>query len=97
MSINCNMDGLPSLDDLDPEAAYFSWTIQIKAEKGEEGIRQVFEFAEWDCDLEIKLLEVEAAVANEELPMVPVPFDLSALDEGPEAGGEADETVAAAV
>ena len=40
MSINCNMDDLPSLDDIDPEAAYFHWTIQIKAEKGEEGIRQ---------------------------------------------------------
>lgn len=98
MSINCNMDGLPSLEDLDPEAAYFHWTIQIKAEKGEEGIRQVFEFAEWDCDLEIKLREPEAAEASEELPMIPVPFDLSALDEGPEASEEtSDDNVQAAV
>ncbi|MBC2771723.1 chemotaxis protein CheA [Rhizobium sp. AQ_MP] len=98
MSINCNTDDLPSLEDLDPEAAYFHWTIQIKAEKGEEGIRQVFEFAEWDCDLEVKVQEQEAAATSEELPMIPVPFDLSALDEGPEQADEAsDETVAAAV
>lgn len=98
MSINCNMDDLPSLDDLDPEAAYFHWTIQIKAEKGEEGIRQVFEFAEWDCDLEVRLLEAEAAQTSEELPMIPVPFDLSALDEGPEASEEtSDDNVSAAV
>lgn len=98
MSINCNMDDLPSLEDLDPEAAYFHWTIQIKAEKGEEGIRQVFEFAEWDCDLEIKLREPEATQASEELPMIPVPFDLSALDEGPETSEEtSDDNVQAAV
>ena len=94
MSINCNMEELPSLDDLDPEGAYFDWTIQITAEKGEEGIRQVFEFAEWDCDLDIKLREPEAAAVTEELPMVPVPFDLSALDDGSDGPGQ---TVAAAV
>lgn len=83
MTINCNMDDLPSLDDIDPEGAYFHWTIKIQAEKGEEAIRQVFEFAEWDCDLDVKLVE-EQAPAGEEPPMVAVPFDLSMLDDGPE-------------
>lgn len=50
MSIHCDTDSLPALDDIDPEGAYFSWKVQITTEKGEEGIRQVFEFAEWDCD-----------------------------------------------
>ena len=79
MSINCDMSALPSLEKLDPEAAYFHWTISINTDKGEEGIRTVFEFAEWDCDIEIteNLSEVRAV---EELPMVPVPFDLSILD-----------------
>ncbi len=85
MSINCNMDDLPALEDIDPEGAYFHWTIQIKAEKGEDGIRQVFEFAEWDCDLEVKLREPDEPAATEELPMVPVPFDLSALDDSADA------------
>ncbi|MCM2401099.1 chemotaxis protein CheA [Rhizobium sp. S153] len=103
MSIFCNMEDLPSLDDMDPEAAYFTWKIQIKSEKGEEGIRQVFEFAEWDCDLEVKLHETDTgAAAGEEPPMVPVPFDLSILDDAAEAhedteGHHADATVSAAV
>ncbi|PZU84383.1 MAG: chemotaxis protein CheA [Shinella sp.] len=103
MSIHCNMEDLPSLDDMDPEAAYFSWKVQIKTEKGEEGIRQVFEFAEWDCDLEVKLHEPDtAAEAGEELPMVPVPFDLSILDDTDEAHEDTEEhhldaTVSAAV
>jgi two-component system chemotaxis sensor kinase CheA len=81
MSINCDMDALPDLDKMDPEDSYFSWKVSIKTSKSEEDIRSVFEFAEWDCDLEVKLAAADAR--DEELPMVPVPFDLSALDETP--------------
>lgn len=80
MSINCNTSALPSFDDMDPEGAYFSWTISIRTEKGEEGIRNVFEFAEWDCELEIEGSSEEVE-ASDELPMIPVPFDLSILDD----------------
>jgi two-component system chemotaxis sensor kinase CheA len=87
MSIHCNMDSLPPLDQMDPEAAYFSWKVSIKTDKGEDSVRSVFEFAEWDCDLEVTALEtgdVSDAVAAD-LPMQPVPFDLSALDDEPDA------------
>ena len=87
MSIHCNMDSLPPLDQMDPEAAYFSWKVSIKTDKGEDAVRSVFEFAEWDCDLEVTALEtgdVSDAVAAD-LPMQPVPFDLSALDDEPDA------------
>jgi len=86
MSLHCDMSSLPTLDKLEPEGAYFAWKIWIKTEKGEDAIRQVFEFAEWDCDLEIKRLEdeeVEAQASDEELPMQPIPFDLSMLDDEP--------------
>ncbi len=82
MSIYCDVDELPGLPELDPEAAYFKWTISIKTDKGEDAIRTVFEFAEWDCDLDVRQVEDAAGPSgNEELPMVPVPFDLSILDE----------------
>ncbi|OOO25054.1 chemotaxis protein CheA [Rhizobium sophoriradicis] len=83
MTIYCNMDELPGLEELDPEGAYFFWNITIKTDKGEDAIRTVFEFAEWDCELTVKPVEAARAGAagNEELPMVPVPFDLSILDE----------------
>lgn len=82
MSINCDMDALPSLDEMDPEEAYFSWTIELSTDKGEDAIRTVFEFAEWDCDLDVTAQAEQAAPTGEEPPMVPVPFDLSLLDEG---------------
>ena len=64
MSIYCDMSKLPTLDQMDPEAAYFSWKISIKTEKGEDGVRSVFEFAEWDCELEVKTLNAEETGAG---------------------------------
>ncbi|SER93045.1 chemotaxis protein CheA [Rhizobium sp. NFR03] len=86
MSIHCDMDSLPSLDGLNPEDAYFSWKISLRTDKGEDAIRGVFEFAEWDCELAIaELAEGEQPEAVEgEAPMQAVPFDLSILDEEPE-------------
>ncbi|WP_314092611.1 chemotaxis protein CheA [Shinella sp. M31] len=85
MSVYCDMDALPTLDKMNPEEAYFSWKISVTTEKGEDGVRSVFEFAEWDCDLDIQTIEedvVGEVTENEEQPMQPVPFDLSMLDEG---------------
>ncbi len=100
MSIYCNMDALVGLDEIDPEAAYFFWNVTLKTDKGEDAIRTVFEFAEWDCELTVTPVEdaKSAEASNEELPMIPVPFDLSALDDAPEAAVEpAKSDVAAAV
>ncbi|OCP04963.1 MULTISPECIES: chemotaxis protein CheA [unclassified Ensifer] len=83
MSIHCDMGALPTLDRLSPESAYFFWKISLATDKGEDAIRTVFEFAEWDCDLEISLVSDETAPSGEELPMQPVPFDLSILDDEP--------------
>ncbi|TNM66116.1 chemotaxis protein CheA [Aliirhizobium smilacinae] len=94
MNIACDMDQLPTLESMDPEASYFGWKISITTPKSEDEVRAVFEFAEWDCELEVKLTE---ASADEELPMIPVPFDLSALDDEPAEIAEPQPDVAAAV
>ena len=91
MSVYCDMDSLPPLDKMNPEEAYFSWKISVTTDKGEDGVRSVFEFAEWDCDLDIHTIEEEMvgdAADDEELPMQPVPFDLSILDESGSAATE---------
>ena len=91
MSVYCDMDALPTLDKMNPEEAYFSWKISVTTEKGEDGVRSVFEFAEWDCDLDIQTIEedvVSEASVDEEQPMQPVPFDLSMLDDGGAAAAD---------
>jgi len=99
MSIHCDMSSLPPLDELDPEAAYFWWKVSIKTDKGEDAVRSVFEFAEWDCDLEVSKAGGGSTVVESDLPMQPVPFDLSALDDGADATvgmAEEDDNLAAA-
>ncbi len=83
------------------KAAYFSWKVSIKTDKGEDAVRSVFEFAEWDCELDVLAVETGdgAEATDDDLPMQPVPFDLSALDEEPHAPlgvVEEEEQIAAA-
>ena len=95
MTIGCDMETLPDFDKLDPEESYFSWRISLKTMKSEDEIRAVFEFAEWDCELDVA--QNDSQTDDEELPMIPVPFDLSALEDAPAEEAKAEEAVAAAV
>ncbi|MCP8896781.1 chemotaxis protein CheA [Shinella daejeonensis] len=85
MSIHCDMDSLPPLEEMNPEEAYFSWRISVATDRGEDAVRSVFEFAEWDCDLEVRTVKDEPLATDggdpDEAPMQPVPFDLSILDD----------------
>ena len=97
LSIHCDTGALPPLDQMEPEGAYFHWKATIKTTKGEEAVRAVFEFAEWDCELEVAEQKTGAAavVSDEELPMIPVPFDLSILDDSADEGEGEHEADAA--
>jgi two-component system chemotaxis sensor kinase CheA len=44
---------LPALEDLDPEAAFVTWSVRLETDEDEAAIREVFEFVDGDCDLDI--------------------------------------------
>ncbi|HEV7385392.1 MAG TPA: chemotaxis protein CheA, partial [Phenylobacterium sp.] len=44
---------LPALPDLDPEAAYLAWTVTLSGDADEAAVREVFEFVDGDCELEV--------------------------------------------
>jgi two-component system chemotaxis sensor kinase CheA len=46
---------LPSFAALDPQSCCLAWNLQLTADVTESTIRQVFEWAEGDCELRIKL------------------------------------------
>jgi two-component system chemotaxis sensor kinase CheA len=52
---------LPTLEFLDAEAAYVTWSVRVETDQGEEAIREVFEFVDGDCDLEISRGEAPVA------------------------------------
>ncbi|WP_162654206.1 chemotaxis protein CheA [Lentilitoribacter sp. Alg239-R112] len=94
MKVACNTEDLPDLENMDPEDSYLTWTISLTTESDEEAIRAVFEFAEWDCKLEVKA-SAASANADDGADMVPVPFDLSML-EGDDEPATAQEVAAPA-
>ncbi len=52
-TILCDHGAVPTLSGLDPDASYLSWTIRLTGEVTEADIREVFDFVEDVCALEI--------------------------------------------
>ena len=61
LAVTVDTDSLPPLAKLDPQECHLAWTLELTGNVGEEPIRQVFEWAEGDCELRIN--EVGAAVS----------------------------------
>ncbi|SUU87338.1 two-component system chemotaxis sensor kinase CheA [Aminobacter aminovorans] len=64
LETSCDVSGLPQLAELDPEGAYLEWIIRLTTEKGEDAIREVFEFVEWDSSLTIQAADAAPSDAG---------------------------------
>ena len=65
LEVEAHFDALPSFTELDTQNCYFAWTLQLSGNVDEAAIRQVFDWAEGDCDLD--LTEVKPAAPAEDL------------------------------
>jgi two-component system chemotaxis sensor kinase CheA len=74
IEIELDAHDVPPLNELDPEATYLSWSIKITGDADEIAIREVFEFVDGDCELEVTPLGGEAESTSGA-----DAFDLSAL------------------
>ena len=52
-SVVLDTSALPGLAELDPEGAYLAWTVTLTTAEPEAAIRDVFDFVDGDCELEI--------------------------------------------
>jgi len=94
LKVYCETHTLPGIEQLDPEAAYFSWLIRVETDDDEDAVRQVFEFAEWDCTIEITPGEEDEAFAAalaaiEEPSKAPDPSELDLPEADPRPAAEA--------
>jgi len=64
MTVECNMDDVPLLTELDPEGAYLSWTLHLRTNEPAGRIFEVFEFVKEDCDLDISAADVEELLSE---------------------------------
>jgi two-component system chemotaxis sensor kinase CheA len=75
--VELDTSGLPALDAIDPEGAYLAWTVNLTTTRSEGHIRDVFEFVEGDCDVDIQ----PAGAAAEPLDLQSqAPADQAAFD-----------------
>ena len=66
-TVTCDASELPLLGELDPEGAYLTWTVRLETAESEKTVRDVFEFVDGDCDLDI----TELFESSEEFVAVP--------------------------
>jgi len=54
LSVVADFSKVPSFDELDPELCFISWKLKLETEMEKFAIKEVFEWVEDDCLLEIK-------------------------------------------
>ena len=59
-----DLGALPAWDELDPQSCFMAWSLQLRGSVSEEAIRQVFEWAEGDCDLSVTCTQPAPAPAT---------------------------------
>ena len=80
--VTFNADLLPPLDQLAAEHAYLTWTIRLTTEADYDGIHEVFEFVEDDCEFSIVREDGAPAVLSDDdraAASADAPLDLAAL------------------
>lgn len=58
----CDLSRLPPLETLDPESSWLDWTVEISGDVTDFDIREVFDFVEDVCDIEIESGAAPAAL-----------------------------------
>lgn len=59
LSVAANINNLPPFDKYDVEECYLSWNLTLKGNISEDQVKEVFEWVEDECDLNITVIESE--------------------------------------
>jgi two-component system chemotaxis sensor kinase CheA len=68
-----DISGVPPLRELDPENAYFTWTLSMPADVPENDIRDCFDFVAPDSLIEIERAQTESAADPFDFAPIPAP------------------------
>ncbi len=73
LQVRVDAQMLPPLAEVNPQDCYLAWSLELPGEVSEEAIRQVFEWAEGDCDLTVERLPGETQTATPAVAPAPPP------------------------
>ncbi|UWP97289.1 chemotaxis protein CheA [Aliiroseovarius crassostreae] len=68
IEVSCESEGLPNLEDLDPETGHMTWKIKLETSEAETAVTEVFEFVEGICILEVSTLDAPLSSLYDDLP-----------------------------
>ena len=83
LSIQAKINELPALTDMDAEEIYIGWQLELKTYASEADIREVFEWVEDECRLEISQMEA-LNLPPEEVPKKEVNTTEDAIESSPD-------------
>ncbi|HYE43862.1 MAG TPA: chemotaxis protein CheA, partial [Caulobacteraceae bacterium] len=78
-TVSLDEAGVPALADLAPEEGCIAWTVRLDGGVSEDAIRDVFDFVDGDCDVEIAREASEAPAADDTTLPPPADLDIAAL------------------
>lgn len=95
LSVEAKTDELPALNEMDAEELYLHWHLELTSNVNEDDIREIFEWVEDDCTLEIEAVLTspeanDADIANNLLPNDDsLPVDNTAFKQSPPSANQA--------
>jgi len=84
VEVELDAGDLPLLPHLDPEGAYLSWTVRIRGDATEADLREVFEFVDADCELDVQAIGLD----GEPMELANAELDIAALISLAQSAGE---------
>ena len=66
IKVTADTEAVPELTDIDPEASYIAWEIILDSKCDISEIKEIFEWVEDECDLEIVKVAAETVCVDEE-------------------------------
>ncbi len=97
-AVEADLTALPALDAIEPDQAYFSWTVTLTSDVAREKVEEVFDFVVGDCDLTIEPLSpapvAVPVTAAEEFPSIAAgPVQPQEKKDAPAAHDAAKQTI----
>ncbi len=68
----CIVDAVPTLDDFNFDESYLRWKLKLRGAEDEDAVRDVFQFVDGHCTLEITPVLAEPANEPHDAPVEPV-------------------------
>jgi two-component system chemotaxis sensor kinase CheA len=99
LTVNVDTSALPHFAELDSQSCYLAWKLELAGDVPEDAIKQVFEWAEGDCDLELRLTggETPAAGADATAANIAEPAAVAPARSAAESAGAPAQATDAAV